>query len=115
MVLVENWFDEHALRMNGTGHGRNDFHKYRMTGGRFIPGTEYWCKVVYNGEDVRDRLAKHAFNDLKIAAARHLDTIRNYAHLSGRSIYSFGWMPDISRCIYTLRTGGIISKTTAGG
>ena len=46
MVLVENWFDEHALRMNGTGHGRNDFHKYRMTGGRFIPGTEYWCKVV---------------------------------------------------------------------
>ncbi len=31
----------------------------------------------------------------------------------GRSFYSFGWMLDIARCIYTLRTGKIIAKTDA--
>ena len=30
---------------------------------------------------------------------------------TGRSIYSFGWILDIARCIYTLRTGKIIVKT----
>ena len=32
---------------------------------------------------------------------------------TGRSIYSFGWILDIARCIYTLRTGKIIVKTDA--
>ena len=36
-----------------------------------------------------------------------------YAQSTGRSFYSFGWMLDIARCIYTLRTGKIIAKTDA--
>lgn len=32
---------------------------------------------------------------------------------TGRSIYSFGWILDIARCIYTLRTCKIIVKTDA--
>lgn len=66
------------------------------------------------GEDVRNKLTAPSYKDLKKDVARHLDTIRNYAHLSGQSLYSFGWMLDISRCIYTLRAGKIIAKTSAG-
>ena len=32
----------------------------------------------------------------------------------GEQVYSFGWLLDIARCIYTLRAGKIISKTAAG-
>ena len=70
-------------------------------------------RLLY-GEDIRNRLTAPTFEDLKKDVARQLDTIRNYAHLSGQSLYSFGWMLDISRCLYTLRTGGVISKTAAG-
>ncbi len=70
-------------------------------------------RLLY-GEDVRERLTAPSYKDLKKDVARHLDTIRNYAHLSGQSLYSFGWMLDISRCLYTLRTGKIIAKTAAG-
>ena len=31
-----------------------------------------------------------------------------------KSLYSCGWLLDISRCIYTLRYGGVIAKTQAG-
>lgn len=44
---------------------------------------------------------------------RHYETIRKYAQSTGRSFYSFSWMLDIARCIYTLRTGKIIAKTKA--
>ena len=70
-------------------------------------------RLLY-GEDVRERLTAPSYEDLKKDVARHLDTIRNNAHLSGQSLYSFGWMLDISRCIYTLRAGKIIAKTSAG-
>ena len=33
----------------------------------------------------------------------------------GRSLYSFGWMLDIARCIYTLHTGKIIAETDDAG
>ena len=54
------------------------------------------------------------YKDIKTNIQFHYDTIRKYASSTGRSIYSFGWLLDIARCIYTLRTGKIISKTAAG-
>ena len=66
------------------------------------------------GEDVRDKLTVPTLTELKKDIENHLDSIRKYAHLSGKSLYSFGWMLDISRCLYTLRTGKIIAKTAAG-
>lgn len=66
------------------------------------------------GEDVRDKLTVPTFDDMKKDIENHLDSIRKYARLSGKSLYSFGWMLDISRCLYTLRTGKIIAKTAAG-
>ncbi|MBO4326442.1 MAG: DUF4111 domain-containing protein [Clostridia bacterium] len=70
--------------------------------------------ILLSGEDVRGKLPVPSFDELKKDVAAHLDTIRKYAHLSGRSLYSFGWMLDISRCLYTLMTGKIAPKTAAG-
>ena len=66
------------------------------------------------GKEVRNQLTPPAFADLKANIQFHYNTIRKYASLTGRSIYSFGWILDIARGIYTLRTGKIISKTGAG-
>ena len=66
------------------------------------------------GKDVREKLTEPTFDELKNDIENHLASIREYAHLSGRSLYSYGWMLDISRCLYTLRTGKIIAKTAAG-
>ena len=63
---------------------------------------------------MRDKLTVPTLTELKKDIENHLDSIRKYAHLSGKSLYSFGWMLDISRCLYTLRTGKIIAKTAAG-
>ena len=70
-------------------------------------------RLLY-GEEVRDKLTAPTFDELKKNIEKHLDSIRKYARLSGKSLHSFGWMLDISRCLYTLRTGKIIAKTAAG-
>lgn len=65
------------------------------------------------GKDIRNRLRYPAFQKLYDDVKRHYESIRQYAHTTGRSFYTFGWMLDIARCIYTLRTGKIIAKTAA--
>ena len=70
--------------------------------------------VLLYGSDIRNRLSHPDFDELRENVRRHYETIRKYGQLSGRSLYTFGWLLDISRCIYTLRTGKIISKTAAG-
>lgn len=70
--------------------------------------------ILIWGRDVRDRLSRPAFDELRADVRRHYETIRKYARETERSFYSFGWLLDISRCLYTLRTGKIIAKTAAG-
>ena len=70
--------------------------------------------VLLQGEDVRGMFVRPSDEDLKAHVRSHLEAIRKYARKTGRSLYSFGWMLDISRGLYTLRTGKIISKTAAG-
>lgn len=70
-------------------------------------------QLIY-GKDIREQLTPPSFEDIKANIQFHYETIRKYGSSSGRSIYSFGWLLDIARCIYTLRTGKIISKTAAG-
>ena len=65
------------------------------------------------GKDIRKELKCPAFHDLYVDVNRHYETIRKHAQSTGRNYYSFGWLLDIARCIYTLRTGKIISKTKA--
>lgn len=70
--------------------------------------------VLLYGEDIRTQLKAPEFSELYADVKRHYETIRKYVQKTGRSFYSFGWMLDIARCIYTLRTGKIIAKTDAG-
>ena len=69
--------------------------------------------VLLYGKDIRKELKYPTFNELYADVKRHCETIRKYAQITGRSFYSFGWLLDIARCIYTLRTGKIIAKTKA--
>ena len=70
--------------------------------------------VLLLGKDIRPRLKAPAFDNLYADVRHHYEAIRKNAQKTGRSFYSFGWMLDIARCIYTLRTGRIIAKTEAG-
>lgn len=69
--------------------------------------------VLLCGKDIRNQLKAPEFSELYVDVKRHYETIRKYVQKTGRSFYSFGWMLDIARCIYTLRTGKIIAKTDA--
>lgn len=69
--------------------------------------------ILLYGKDIRKELKYPTFHELYADVKRHYETIRKYAQSTGRSFYSFGWMLDIARCIYTLRTGKIIAKTDA--
>ena len=69
--------------------------------------------ILLYGKNIRKELKYPDFHELYSDVNRHYKTIRKYAQSTGRNFYSFGWLLDISRCIYTLRTGKIISKTNA--
>ena len=70
-------------------------------------------KLIF-GTDVRDKFKEPTYQELLEGVIKHYETIREHARVTGRNVYSFGWFLDISRCIYTLQTGDIISKTEAG-
>ena len=70
--------------------------------------------VLLYGNDVRSCFAYPSFDALKANVQRHYEAVRKYAQKTDRSLYSYGWLLDISRCIYTLRTGKILPKTAAG-
>ena len=69
--------------------------------------------ILLFGPDVRSQLKTPTFDELCEGVKRHYEAIRRYVQKTDRSIYSFGWMLDIARCVYTLRTGKIIAKTAA--
>ena len=69
--------------------------------------------VLLHGCDVRIQLRAPGFSDLCDDVKYHYESIRKYVQKTERSLYSFGWLLDISRCLYTLHTGKIIAKTAA--
>lgn len=66
------------------------------------------------GDEIRGRLTMPVYEDLRADVIRHYETIRKYGANTGRSLYSVGWLLDIARGLYTLRTGKVIAKTKAG-
>ena len=69
-------------------------------------------KSVYGGHPWI--LPAPAREELVNAVREHYESIRKYAVQTGESLYSCGWLLDIARCIYTLRTGDVTAKTQAG-
>jgi hypothetical protein len=70
--------------------------------------------ILLAGQDILDKIIMPSKTDLGAAVRSHYETIRKHAVQTGESLYSCGWLLDIARCIYTLRTGVVIAKTTAG-
>ncbi len=66
------------------------------------------------GDDVRSCMRTPTYDDLCTNVKRHYEIIRKYVQKTDRSFYSYGWLLDIARCLYTLQTGSIIGKTAAG-
>ncbi len=66
------------------------------------------------GADLRDRLEKPVPESLYHAVKKHWETVRDYGVSTKNPLYRCGWMLDIARCLYTLKTGRVISKTCAG-
>ena len=69
-------------------------------------------KLLY-GLDVRSQLKLPKYADLYRDVKKHYESIRKYAQTTERTFYSFGWLLDIARGIYTLRNGTVTSKTSA--
>lgn len=117
-------FEGGMLPLNSFLSGKADRVVYWGTGGEKITDKydfNAFCMselidngVLIYGNDIRNRLSHPTFDDLKSDVQKHYEAIRRYAPKTGRSLYAYGWLLDISRCIYTLRTGKLISKTAAG-
>lgn len=86
---------------------RYDFNSLSMT--QLIKSS----KLLY-GKDILYNFSLPSYDELRNDVINHYETIRKYAKSTSRSILSYGWLLDISRCIYTIQTGQIISKTKAG-
>lgn len=73
----------------------------------------HFGRCIY-GQDLSSLIPPTTFTDLLYEIRQHLTTIRIHARETNESLYSCGWLLDIARCLYTLRTQTIISKTQAG-
>ena len=47
MDYIENWLDECAVRTTGLDQGFLSFYEYWATEDGFVPGDNFWCKVVF--------------------------------------------------------------------
>lgn len=70
-------------------------------------------RLLY-GIDKRERLAYPSQSEIHNATEDYYNTIRKYAVQTNEHLYSAGWLLDIARCLYTLETDDVISKTAAG-
>jgi predicted nucleotidyltransferase len=66
------------------------------------------------GPDVRSQFPMPSYDELRRDVVRYYETIRKCAAETDDSLYACGWLLDIARCLYTLRTGKVIAKTAAG-
>lgn len=64
------------------------------------------------GKDVRRHLEMPEYGEIVADVARHFASIREHGR-GDRSIYAYGWLLDIARCMYTLVNGRLTTKTAA--
>ena len=64
------------------------------------------------GKDVRRHIEMPGFPDILDGIGQHLQSIREHG-AGSRSIYAYGWLLDLARCLYTLIEGKLTTKTAA--
>lgn len=63
--------------------------------------------ILSYGEDIRNKMTYPTYAQMRDDIVRHVQSARKHGVV-------VGWLLDIARGIYTLRTGKIIAKTAAG-
>ena len=64
------------------------------------------------GKDVRRHFEMPEYPEIATAVISHAVSIRQHGK-GARSLYAYGWLLDIARCMYTLVNGRLTTKTTA--
>ena len=70
--------------------------------------------ILLCGEDIRNNLNYPTHEQFKADIRRHYSTIRQHGQSTNQRITSGGWLLDIARGLYTLKTDKVIAKTAAG-
>lgn len=70
-------------------------------------------RLVY-GKEIRPALTPPAMADIHRAIAAHLQVTQRFGASPSPIIHGAGWLLDTARGLYTLHTGHISAKTTAG-
>lgn len=70
--------------------------------------------ILLYGIDKRCDIISPSKSDMIKAINNCYNTIRKYAQQTSKSVTSIGWLFNIARCLYTLRTNDIIAKTDSG-
>lgn len=113
ILSQEAFFKQQADRVIYWGTSGQKLKDMYVLGAFEIMQMVKYRKVLY-GKDVFECIKYPQKEEIISAINAHLQTIRKYGHTTGQSIYSIGWLLDIARCLYTLKTNDIISKTAAG-
>jgi len=72
-------------------------------------------RILLCGEDIlAGQLTYPTHDAFKSDIRHHCHAIRAYAQITSGEIISCGWMLDIARGLYTLKTNKVIAKTAAG-
>ena len=64
------------------------------------------------GKDVRRHFEMPEYPEIATAVISHAVSIRQHGK-GARSLYAYGWLLDIARCMYTLVNGRLTTKTAA--
>lgn len=51
MPYIENWLDESTVKSTGLDEGFRAFYEYWAREDGFLPGENFWCKVVSEADD----------------------------------------------------------------
>jgi len=110
-------FEGGMLSADAFLNGRNERAVYWGTSGQRITNSyrmdsfgmaELLDKGIrLHGVDIRNKMTYPTYAQMRDDIANHVKLARKYGN-------TVGWLLDIARGIYTLRTGKIIAKTTAG-
>ena len=118
ILLDENSSNSYFRSFEGAFLSLDDFSGQRITDKYYFDPFSMMELIekghLLYGDEVRDKFNYPSKEDIIKAIINHYDAIRKYAVTTDRSLYSAGWLLDIARCIYTLRTGRVIAKTKAG-